>query len=76
LWWPLSGVLNSEIGWRGTCLVHAGLQLGLALPIYLLALPREPRPAGIEPASGGLASPEHERRYGGPRSSQLRGRDG
>jgi MFS family permease len=41
--WPLSAFLEAHLGWRGTCLVYAGLQLGAALPIYLFVLPHEPR---------------------------------
>jgi MFS family permease len=39
--WPLSAFLESQLGWRGTCLAYAGYHLAVALPIYLLALPRE-----------------------------------
>ncbi|TIL69472.1 MFS transporter [Mesorhizobium sp.] len=38
--WPLSAFLMGEIGWRGACLVYAALQLLVALPLYLLILPR------------------------------------
>lgn len=38
--WPLSAFLVSEIGWRGACLFYAAIQLAVALPLYLLALPR------------------------------------
>ena len=44
--WPLSAFLNAHLGWRGACLVYAGFQLVVALPAYVLVLPREPqRPA-------------------------------
>eukprot|EP01037_Dinobryon_pediforme_P011756 gene11756-11847_t len=39
--WPLSAFLDAHLGWRGTCLVYAGLQIVGALPIYLFVLPRE-----------------------------------
>jgi predicted MFS family arabinose efflux permease len=39
--WPLSAFLVESVGWRGTCLVYAGLNLAVALPLHLLALPRE-----------------------------------
>jgi hypothetical protein len=46
--WPLSAFLNAHLGWRGTCLVYAGFQLVVALPAYVLVLPREPqRPAPL-----------------------------
>ena len=57
--WPLSAFLAGALGWRGTCLIYAGLQVTLALPVYLLALPREtgrtavPAPTAIEPPAGG-----------------------
>jgi predicted MFS family arabinose efflux permease len=39
--WPLSAFLESQLGWRGACLVYAAYHLAVALPIYLLVLPRE-----------------------------------
>jgi MFS family permease len=41
--WPLSAFLEAHLGWRGACLVYAGFQLAVALPIYLFLLPRESR---------------------------------
>jgi predicted MFS family arabinose efflux permease len=38
--WPLSAFLVEHLGWRGACLVYAGIQLGFALPIHLFVLPR------------------------------------
>lgn len=50
LCWPLTAFLAERLGWRGACLVYAGLQLGLALPLHLLVLPRRARGrAGAEP---------------------------
>jgi hypothetical protein len=40
--WPLSAVLIEVFGWRKTCLAYAGLHLVIALPAYLLFLPRSP----------------------------------
>ncbi|MFY9983757.1 MAG: hypothetical protein WAK31_03320 [Chthoniobacterales bacterium] len=37
--WPLSWLLVQTAGWRSTCLIYAGLQLVMSLPIYLLLLP-------------------------------------
>jgi MFS family permease len=45
LCWPLSAWLESGLGWRGTCAVYALVQLGVALPLILLAIPREERRA-------------------------------
>jgi MFS transporter len=38
--WPLSAFLVEHLGWRGACLVYAGIQFGFALPIHLFVLPR------------------------------------
>jgi hypothetical protein len=38
--WPLSAWLLAHIGWRGTCFVYAAVQLGFALPLHLLVVPR------------------------------------
>ncbi|MBZ9700921.1 MULTISPECIES: MFS transporter [unclassified Mesorhizobium] len=38
--WPISAFLLGEIGWRGTCLVYAAVQLSFALPLYLVIVPR------------------------------------
>ncbi|CAN7763147.1 MFS transporter [Pseudorhodoferax sp. LjRoot39] len=46
--WPLTAWLESTMGWRGACLVWAGLHLGLALPLNAM-LPAAERAA---PASG------------------------
>ncbi|MFZ1425300.1 MAG: MFS transporter [Geminicoccaceae bacterium] len=40
--WPLSAWLATSFGWRGTCLIYAALHVAIALPLYLLALPRGP----------------------------------
>jgi hypothetical protein len=41
--WPLSAMLVSEFGWRETCLVYAGIHVFVLLPLYVFALPKEPR---------------------------------
>jgi MFS family permease len=38
--WPLSAYLVDHLRWRGACFVYAAIQIGVALPILLLALPR------------------------------------
>jgi MFS family permease len=35
VFWPLTAVLESHLGWRGTLFVYAGLELGLLLPLQL-----------------------------------------
>jgi len=37
--WPLSAFLNELLGWRETCLVWAGLNLVIGLPLNILLLP-------------------------------------
>lgn len=52
--WPLSAMLVSHFGWRDTCLVYAGIHLAVLLPLYVFALPREPKraaPVGTHAAS-------------------------
>ncbi len=48
--WPLSAMLVSEFGWRGTCLIYAGIHLVVLLPLYLFALPRDPKRRVATPA--------------------------
>jgi MFS family permease len=38
--WPLSAYLVEHQGWRGACFIYAAIQIAVALPILLLALPR------------------------------------
>ena len=65
--WPLSAYLVSHLGWRGTCLVYAGCQVAIVLPLYLAAVPplvpdpprgdpvrEQDRPVGHAPALAGL----------------------
>jgi MFS family permease len=42
LCWPLSALLTGWLGWRGACLAYAALHLAVALPLYLLAVPKLP----------------------------------
>ena len=53
--WPLSAYLATAIGWRWTCATYAAIQFGLALPVYLLALPRASPARDGELASAGAA---------------------
>jgi MFS family permease len=41
--WPLSAMFVSEFGWRNACLIYAGIHILVLLPLYVFALPREPR---------------------------------
>lgn len=58
--WPLSAFLVSHMGWRGTCLTYAAIQLAVVLPLYLFGLPQEAHrvPAG---ATTDLRPPGHVR---------------
>jgi predicted MFS family arabinose efflux permease len=51
VFWPISGVLEPLVGWRGTLLMFAGLHLLVCLPVHLLMLPGRPV------ASGAAAAP-------------------
>jgi len=42
--WPLTAVFEDAVGWRGACLVWAGLHLALGLPLNRLLVPRAPPP--------------------------------
>jgi hypothetical protein len=44
--WPMGIALLGMLGWRGTLLVYAAIQLGVNLPLILLLVPR----AGGQPA--------------------------
>ncbi|MFC3674477.1 MFS transporter [Ferrovibrio xuzhouensis] len=39
--WPISAFVDAEMGWRATCYVWAVAHLVLALPIYVLMIPKE-----------------------------------
>lgn len=41
--WPLSALLVSEFGWRNACLIYAGIHVTVLLPLYVFALPKEPK---------------------------------
>jgi hypothetical protein len=50
--WPLSALLVTHLGWRGTCLAYAAFHIAVMLPIFLAALPREEE----RRTSGGIGS--------------------
>lgn len=41
--WPLSALFVSEFGWRNACLIYAAIHVVVLLPLYVFALPTEPR---------------------------------
>ncbi len=56
--WPLSALMDAEIGWRGACLGWAGLHLLLALPLNaMLPTGVQPRPTEQGGAAPGVAMP-------------------
>jgi len=54
--WPLSAFMDAQIGWRGACLVWAGLHLLVALPMNWRLIPAvadvPPAPPKGKPAAG------------------------
>jgi MFS family permease len=56
--WPLSAFLDASMGWRGTCLAWAALNLLVCLPLNRLVIPRAPPPEhAIEPEGSATVSP-------------------
>ena len=56
--WPLSAFLLDHLGWRQACFIYAAIQIAIALPILLVALPRgspmlRPTPEDAGARSGG-----------------------
>ena len=49
--WPISALLLTEVGWRGTCVAYATIQLVVALPLYRFFLPRKAPLHIVPPAS-------------------------
>jgi predicted MFS family arabinose efflux permease len=54
--WPLSSVLETQVGWRGACLAWAALHLVIGLPLNLLLPTASPL---AEPAEHGEAGASH-----------------
>jgi MFS family permease len=59
IFWPTTSLLSDVVGWRGTCLVYAGLLLLVCLPLNYFGLPRraEPTDAAIAAAQPLSTSP-------------------
>jgi predicted MFS family arabinose efflux permease len=55
--WPLSALLEVHFGWRGTCLVWAGLNLLIGLPLNRLLVPRAPPPIRASEIQNETAGP-------------------
>lgn len=64
VFWPLSGVLEPLIGWRGALLVFAALHLVVCAPVHLLMLPGRPLPLAptAQPAPAASLSAAESRR--------------
>ncbi|MEI7873773.1 MAG: MFS transporter [Alphaproteobacteria bacterium] len=56
VFWPICGVLEPMVGWRGTLLVFAGLHLLVCLPVHLLMLPGRTIITGAATAAAGAAT--------------------
>ncbi|HKP26290.1 MAG TPA: MFS transporter [Dongiaceae bacterium] len=54
--WPLSAFLVAQFGWRGACAGYALIHLAVVLPLYLVSLRGEQRPAP-EPAHATPTTP-------------------
>lgn len=68
VFWPLTTALAQSLGWRGTYLVFAGLNLALCLPLHLALARHVRRTQGngqAAPQVRGLAQPHQARRLGG-----------
>jgi predicted MFS family arabinose efflux permease len=59
--WPLTAWLETQFGWRGACLVWAGLHLLVSLPIHALLQPAPGVPAGRQEDADAMSShpPSH-----------------
>jgi MFS family permease len=65
--WPLSALLAESFGWRGACLVYAGLHLVVALPLQLAVMPPLAKtPTGAADGAVAAATPQH----GAPRAQE------
>lgn len=51
LFWPLAALLAQALGWRGTCLVYAGVIALVCLPLYAMVLPRHQRSLPLDSAT-------------------------
>ena len=66
VFWPLSGVLEPWVGWRGTLLIFAALHLLVCLPVHLLMLPGRPPAVPITtapPPVAGMSAAESTRTF-------------
>jgi MFS family permease len=59
--WPLSAFFVEQFGWRGACFIYAAIQIAIALPIHLLALPRAALAAKAKAAAPNAKLQSNER---------------
>jgi MFS family permease len=57
--WPLSAFLAETFGWRGACLVYAGLHLVVALPLQMAVMPPLSGVSSDAPGAGAAAPTRH-----------------
>jgi MFS family permease len=57
IFWPTTSFLSNVMGWRGTCLVYAGMLPLVCLPLYAFGLPRRTE---LTDAAGMAAPPASE----------------
>jgi MFS family permease len=58
--WPISAVLEAELGWRATCFAWAAAHLLIGLPVNRLLIPFGVQPAAPPAGPAGAAAPaEH-----------------
>ncbi|WP_108661902.1 MFS transporter [Acuticoccus kandeliae] len=56
--WPLSALLVDTVGWRGACLVYAGIHLAISLPLHIFMVPSEARRDPPPPPPRRVARPD------------------
>jgi hypothetical protein len=56
--WPLSAFLAESFGWRGACLIYAGLHLIISLPLQMAVVPRWSPTKAVSPGddASGIAT--------------------
>ena len=62
LCWPLTALLEAELGWRGACFTWAGIHLFLGWPINRFAIPARPARAAAPRGSEARAPFRRDRR--------------
>jgi MFS family permease len=55
--WPLTAFWTGALGWRAACLIWAAINIGLALPLNLMVIPRIDAPPPLLPRAAVAAEP-------------------